>query len=104
MNSQYLKFKRGDEVFFVKFTQSAGYEYAKVYKDVLFFYLHFKICVAEYFVLELAFKERIKKSQKDYFLKISEVAVDTYIEEQQKKLFEKQQLALLNEYSEKNKE
>lgn len=101
MNSKYLEFKRGDEVFFVKFTQSAGYEWVKVYKDVLFFNLHFKICVAEYFVLELAFKEHIKKNRKDYFLKISEVAVDTYIEKQQKKLFEKQQWALLNEYLEK---
>ena len=101
MMCKYLKFKRGDEVFFVKFTQSAGYEWAKVYKDVLFFNLHFKICVAEYFVPELAFKERIKKTQKDYFLLISEAAVDTYVKEQQKALFEKQQLALLAEYAEK---
>lgn len=103
---KYLKFQRGDDIYFTKIIEIKGYKYINIYKDVTFLGLHFKIYKDNYFALNVAMVKKIKENTIDYLVKISEATVDLYLEEMQtmmsNRLLEKKQKDFYDKYLKNN--
>ena len=77
----YLKFKKNNEIYYTTFNKYKNSLNVKVYKDFTIFKKKFKFYAKEYSARKLSISNNLNVNTADYFMKLSEAAVDTYIAE-----------------------
>lgn len=81
----YLKFKKNNEIYYARFNKCKNSLNVKVYKNFTVFKKNFKFYAKEYSAKKLSISNNLNVNTGDYFMKLSEAAVDTYIAEKNKK-------------------